>query len=426
MAMPGRKAEAMPRILVIADDLSGAVDCGMAFATSGLKAVVLLSPRTDRSAMAADVLAVDADSRRLPAREAADVNAWLVRHYRAEGQLLYKKIDSTLRGNVGAEVAAIIPGAGLAIVTPAFPDTGRVVRGGRVFVKGTPLEETEIWRRENLPGPADVVAILARAGVHAALAPLDLVRGDGGAFRRAVEALVAGGATAVVCDAETNDDLAAIARATLGLERKVFWVGSAGLARPLPGAAALRSGAAGREAAERVAGPMLVAVGSLAAVSREQARRLAGESAISALTIPPQALRQGPSHPEWQAVAAALDAALAEGTDVVLTMGMAASLDLAEGRRLCEALGRLVVPSAHRLGCLVATGGDTAHALLTAMGASGLRLARAIEPGVVLSTVAGGRALSVVTKAGAFGTPETLVHCRRALHEAGFGPAAEE
>jgi uncharacterized protein YgbK (DUF1537 family) len=416
----------MPRILVIADDLSGAADCALAFAASGLKAVVLLSRSTDMRAMAADVLAVDADSRRLAAHEAATVNAGLVRHYRAAGQLLYKKIDSTLRGNVGAEVAALIPEAGLAIVTPAFPDNGRVVRGGRVFVKGVPLEETEIWRREKLPGRADIAAILARAGVRAALVSLDVVRGDAGAFRRTVEALVADGATAVVCDAETNDDLAAIACVTLALERKVFWVGSAGLARRLPAAAALQGGGTGLDAAARGTGPMLVAVGSLSAVAREQARRLAGESGVSALTVPPQALRQGPSHAEWQTVAAALDVALAQGADVVLTMGMDASLDLAEGERLCEALGRLIVPSAHRLGCLVATGGETARALLTAMGASALRVVREIEPGVVLSTVAAGRPLPVVTKAGAFGTPETLVYCRRALHEAGIGTSAEE
>jgi uncharacterized protein YgbK (DUF1537 family) len=411
------------RVLVIADDLSGAADCGLAFAASGLRAVVLLSRGTGSSALAADVLAVDADSRRLPAREAAGVNARLVRQWRAEGQLLYKKIDSTLRGNVGAEVAAIIQEAGLAIVTPAFPATGRVVRGGRVFVHGTPLEETEIWRRENRPGPAHVGAILARAGVRAALAPLDLVRGDGGAFRRALEALAAGGATAVVCDAETDADLAAIARASLALERPVFWVGSAGLARPLPAAAALRSGTDAVAAAEPVAGPVLVAVGSLSAVAREQASRLARQSGVSALSIPAPALRQGPSHPAWQAIAAALDAALAAGTDVVLTMGTDSALDLAEGELLCQALGRLVAPSAHRLGGLVATGGDTAHALLTAMGASGLCLVRAIEAGVALSTMAGGRKLPVVTKAGAFGTPETLVHCRRALRD---GPSAEE
>ena len=415
------KAEAMPRILVIADDLSGAADCGLAFALAGLETVVLLAPGTD---MAADVLAVDADSRRLPADAAARVQVKLVRRYQEAGQLLYKKIDSTLRGNVGAEVAALIPVAGLAIVTPAFPDTGRVVRGGRVFVNGTPLEATEIWRRENLSGLADVVAMLARAGVRAALAPLALVRGDAGALRRAVAALAADGANAVVCDAATNADLAAIAGATVALPRQVFWVGSAGLARPLPAAAALRSKGTDVEATERATGPLLAVVGSLSAVSREQARRLAGEAGVSALAMPTHALRQGPADPTWQAVAAALDVALAQGNDVVLSMGMDAALDLAEGERLCQALARVVVPFAHRIGCLVATGGDTAHALLTAMGVSGLRLVRAIEPGVVLSTVAAGRPLAVVTKAGAFGTPETLLHCRRAWHAASFSATA--
>jgi uncharacterized protein YgbK (DUF1537 family) len=416
----------MPRVLVMADDLSGAADCGLAFALAGLRAVVLLSPDADASGLATDVLAVDADSRRLPAAAAACQQARLVRRYRAEGQLLYKKIDSTLRGNFAAEVAALIAEAGLAIVAPAFPATGRVVRDGRVWVNGAPLEATEIWRRENLPGQADVVALLTRAGVRAALAPLALVRGEAGALRRAVAALAATGATAVVCDAASDDDLAAIARATLALAGPLFWVGSAGLARWLPAAAGLQGAASPPEAAAPARGPILAAVGSLSAVSREQARRLAEQPGVCALAVAAPALRAGPTHPEWQAVAAALDAALAQGTDVVLTMAMQAGLDLAEGEQLCQALGRLVVPSAHRLGGLLVTGGDTAHALLTALGANGLRLVREIEPGVVLSTVAGGRPLAVVTKAGAFGTLDALVRSRQALHASANSPTAEK
>lgn len=405
----------VPRVLVVADDLSGAADCGIAFAASGLSTVVMLSDAP--AAVAADVLAVDANSRRLPPEEAAAVNARLVQRHLAGRKLLCKKINSTLRGNVGAEVAAVIPLAGLAIVAPAFPDTGRTTRGGRVYVNGVPLEATEIWQREKLVGVADIAAILARAGVRPARAALDLVRGDTAHLRRTLDRVAAEGATAVVCDAETEQDLAAIAEASARLTRKVFWVGSAGLARHLPAAAGLVAAPLPPIAAHPH-GPVLVVVGSLSAVSRAQAGRLAAEPGVTTLTVTPEALRHGPGHRAWQAAGAALAAALDRGADVLLTIGVGETVDLAEGWRLCTALGRLVVPSASRLGSLVCTGGDTARALLSALGAVGLRLVREIEPGVVLSTVEGGRPLPVVTKAGAFGGPETLIRCRAALRAA--------
>ncbi|OAI65685.1 Hrp-dependent type III effector protein, partial [Ralstonia solanacearum] len=59
---------------------------------------------------------------------------------------LYKKIDSTLRGNVAAEVAALVPVAGLAVVAPAFPAAGRTTRNARQWLHGVAVEETEVWR----------------------------------------------------------------------------------------------------------------------------------------------------------------------------------------------------------------------------------------------------------------------------------------
>ncbi len=324
----------------------------------------------------------------------------------------------------------MIPLAGLAIVAPAFPDTGRTTRDGRVYVNGVPLEATEIWRREKLAGVADIAAILARAGVQPARVALDVVRGDAASFRHTLDRVAEEGATAVVCDAETGQDLAAIAEASARLTRKVFWVGSAGLARHLPAAAGIVA-APRPPIAAHPHGPVLVVVGSLSAVSREQAGRLAAEPGVTTLTVTPEALRHGPGHPEWQAAGPALAAALDRGADVLLTIGGGKTVDLAEGWQLCTALGRLVVPSAGRLGSLVCTGGDTARALLSALGAVGLRLVREIEPGVVLSTAEGAgpqpvAPLAVVTKAGAFGGPETLIRCRAALRAADGARSGEQ
>ena len=92
---------------VLADDLTGAADCAIAFAKNGMVSDVLFE--CDAAAVSdAPVLAVDAASRSLPAQEAAHRHAVLLeRHYR-KGMRLYKKLDSLLRGQPAAETAAAI------------------------------------------------------------------------------------------------------------------------------------------------------------------------------------------------------------------------------------------------------------------------------------------------------------------------------
>jgi len=410
----------VPQILVIADDLSGAADCAVAFRRAGLSSVVLFSGNAVTANP--DVLALDANSRHLPAPRAAAVHRRLVQRHLTPGTMLYKKIDSTMRGNIAAELAAIIPIAGMAIVAPAFPDTGRTTWNGRVYVQNVPLEQTEIWRNEKLTGIADIAAMLGQAGVRTARAGLDLVRGEPTAFGHALERLARDGAAAIVCDAETDTDLGAIAIASARMRGRHFWVGSAGLARHLPAATGMT--AAHSVPAITLAGPVMVVVGSLSGVSRAQARHVAAQPDVVAVAVPPEALRRGNAHPDWQTATAEVAAALAHDHDVVVSISADGSPDLSEGGLLCEALARLLRPFADRIGGLAATGGDTARALLAALGAVGLCLVCEIEPGVVLCTAEGTRPLPVVTKAGAFGTPETLEHCRAVLRGTAPLPAA--
>ena len=405
----------MPRILVLADDLSGAADCGIAFSRSGLAAVVSLSDgHAAATGVAADVFVLDTNSRHLPPDAAAATNVRLARRYLRDGLLFYKKIDSTMRGNIAAELAALTPLAGLAIVAPAFPATGRVTRGGRVYVHSLPLEATEIRQSAQL---ADIAAVLARGGVRAARAGLDLVRGEPDALRDALDRMARDGVAAVICDAETETDLAAIATASARLARRHFCVGSAGLAHHLARASGIVADTP--PVVLRLRGPVLVAVGSLSEVSRVQAQHLARERGIVTLTVRPEALRQGESSPDWRAIATEFDHALQQEADVLLTIGSGNTMPLEERWPLCSALGRLVASFAVRLGGLLVTGGDTARGILDALGVVGLRLTREIEPGVVLSVTESERPLPVVTKAGAFGGPATLAHCRAVLSGAG-------
>lgn len=416
-ALGGMSAPVVPaEMLIVADDLSGAADCGIACTMAGLDTVVLLS--ATESPPRADAIAIDADTRRKPAAEAAAETARIVQAHASPGQILFKKLDSTLRGNVGAELSATLAtrralhGPAVAIMAPAFPATGRTTSHGHQLLHGVKLEHTEVWKAEATQGVAHIPAMLTASGLHVAAIHLDVVRDPFGL--RAALAEAAAGHDVIVCDADLETDLKTIAEASVPLGRNTVWVGSAGLARHLPLAAGLRREWRPKPLAP-VEKPILFVIGSASRVSREQVARLVAASACEQVAVPPAVLRAGAAGGEWGEWRAAVETALATGRDTLVLLGVEAHPDLSEGLQLSLALADLVAVATDRIGALVATGGETARAVLQAFGATGLRLVGELEAGVPASVTDDWRGLPVITKAGAFGRPDTLLRCRAAL-----------
>ncbi|WP_059411941.1 four-carbon acid sugar kinase family protein [Cupriavidus basilensis] len=406
--------------LVIADDLSGAADCAIGFTSPSTSTVVTLDAHAG-PAFQADVIAADVDSRRQdPATAAArNVAAW--NRFGGAGRRLYKKIDSTLRGNWAAETAALQRVAGLAIVAPAFPDAGRTLRDGCVYVHDEPLETTDIWRLEGLAGRADVTALLAAQGLRAERLETGGAMRCADALRDRLAALARQGVQAVICDAQTQDDLDRLAAASADLGVPAFWVGSGGMARALSaGDAHTRAAQAshGNAPLPPVRGPVLTLVGSLSGVSARQAACLCERGQVESVVIPPQVLRAGPAHADWARWQDRVALPLLAGHDVLAGIGRDEHFSADEGPRLSAALASLIAPHFHCVGSLIATGGETARAMLEAAGIRALALVREIEPGVPLSKTLGGPARRVVTKAGAFGSEAALWLAWQAVREA--------
>src|SRR3954471_1949287 len=277
----------MLEVAVIADDLTGAADTGIGFALAGLSTFVALYDASPPSS--ARIVAFDTDSRALAAKAAAERAASAATRARERGaRTIYKKIDSTLRGNVGAKTAAIFRTVGeqaVVVACPAFPAMGRTTKSGRVLVSGVPLEETEVWRKSGMTGPADLAALLGNAGIRTAVVDLAAVR----------RGILPSSAEALVCDAESDDDLRRIAEAGAKLPRRVVWVGSGGLARHLPAALGLRPGDCAPPRFEPRKGSILVLVGSRSDVSREQARQLCRDPGIDCFDVGAEALLPRPA-----------------------------------------------------------------------------------------------------------------------------------
>jgi len=406
------------RWLIVADDLTGAADCAVAFAKRGMPAIVSWAGGT--IAEEVPVLAVDADSRRLSAAEAANRQRAVLNARYRQKQAVYKKIDSTLRGQPAAETAALIAALRatgrnmVAVISPAFPATGRTTESGHVLVQGKRLEETALWALEHTYASANLPDVLATAGLRAGTAPLDVVRQGRTALGEHIIGAAREGVDAVVCDAASEADLRAIADATLPMADRVLWVGSGGLAAAL--AELEPEMAASPAPSRRDLGGILFVVGSLAQASRAAAARLVGERPVRPVVVPPAVLLKDENGSDRDDLAQTVAAALAAGEDVLVEIGSSDDPDLGRGAEMAARLAGLLASAASRMSALFATGGETACALLDRLGVQGIRLFEEVEPGVPLGLTIGDVALPVVTKAGAFGGEETLVRCLDRLH----------
>lgn len=379
---------------VIADDLTGAADTGVQFAHAGYRTAVVFRgepvPPEDL-----DAVVFDTDSRTLRPGLAARYVAEAGRQAR-DARIVYKKFDSTLRGSVAAELSAALESTRRrgAVVAPAFPAAGRTTSAGTQLVHGVPVHETEMRNDPRTPvREGHLPTLLGRwSGSVGTLGVEDLE--DPENVRRAL------GANAwTVADAGRDADLVALVRAVPDPEG-LLWAGSAGLAQalgavypgPHPGAAALPG-----------AGSVLVVVGSLNAASREQLGGLVERYGEVAVPVGP-----GSAGTVGEVVEAARRSFSGGPCVVVHSSGKASAG--ARGK-VMRSLARSAAALAGEglFDGLVLTGGSTAVAVSRALGASGIRLAGEVEAGVPAGTLIGPNPYAVVTKAGGFGGPGTLV-----------------
>ena len=423
----------VPSYAVIADDLTGAADTGVQFAAEGLATALDLVGTGEP--IATDVLVVTTDSRGLASTDAAERVSTVTRQLHDQGvRQLYKKIDSTCRGNLAAEIHAVLtesePGT-LAVVCPAFIAAGRTVVGGHLLVDREPVDRTPIGD--------DPVSPVTTSSIRAMLAPLpgpvehlDLCVVTGGAdvIRQALYE-VGDDTMAVVVDAASEADLAALSDALDANGRPILPVGSAGLARALAPLWAKNAPAAADE------GLTLVVVGSVHKTSRNQSDVLAERHGWPRLTLDLETMI-GDRAAWTRRVEDLREQAgdLSQGRPGLLLTTPARQTSRDEQRQLAEDhgidLGQVAAAVADRLAeatvtlcqtlpirALVLTGGDTARAIATQLGAAGISLTGEVVPGMPVGRLLGGDldGSPVVTKAGGFGDAEALLLATRHIQQ---------
>lgn len=452
--MSASKDQRNPVVAVVADDLTGAGDTAVQFAKCGVRTVIVIPPDYGGSgnpgdgisdfARGAGVLVVNTNSRADPPDEAYRKATEAARMLKRAGcYFLYKKIDSTLRGNLGTEIDAVLLQfeARGALVAPAFPRTGRTTRDGVQYLHGIPIGETAISRDPTNPvRESNLPLILARQSrFPVEHIPLERVRRGPQALAALVEGVFANGCRPIVLDAVTDEDLQGIAALVLeeSLAAGVLWVGSAGLAEHLATflvsagilEAAFPSRAGGRSPGGTSRGfPALVIAGSVSEVLRRQVAVLRREGA-AVISVNAAAILTGDDQATAETLRVREEArvALALGRDaVVLTASAPQDVDRAlaagavaglDGRAVVERLTRALGQTGAELartrlaGGMVLTGGDTAAGVCRYLGTMGILVQAEVAPGIPFGRLQGGDLpdLPVITKAGAFGEENALV-----------------
>ncbi|QHN03005.1 four-carbon acid sugar kinase family protein [Granulicella sp. WH15] len=357
-----------PRVIILADDLTGACDSGVAFLSSGRQVRVVLDLTSfDSSSGEDEVWSFTTESRNLPMHEAAERLTESMAKLPHEGSLFFKKVDSAARGHLGTEVIAALrsSSASIALVAPAFPEAGRTVHAGVLRVSDFSGQDSTIALRDLFAHEKEIsIDVLADDSPRQQLAD-------------DISAAIANNTDILLCAARTQQHLHDLAAAALHLDQPILWAGSAGLAHALA----------------------------------DELPKANASSIAQAITAKPgrTVLFAGTPHPVTLSQVARLDGAAHEThiIDCAVTP---------------EAAIRETF-SFSPVSALILTGGDTAAFVLRALSASSILLAGEIARGIPWGIIAGGMAAGciVITKSGGFGNPESLVHafefCERRLYE---------
>jgi 3-dehydrotetronate 4-kinase len=409
----------------IADDFTGATDLASMLVRQGMATVQLIDvPEGDVDPGDARAVVVALKSRTVPAQEAVGRSLAALAWLRARGarRILFKHcstFDSTDRGNIGPVSEALLEAldADFTIACPALPENGRSVYQGHLFVGDKLLSDTHMRQHPLTPmTDSNLVRVLQRQSRGpVGLVPYAVVERGPEAIRARFDELRAAGVRQAIADALNDRHLLALGAAAADL---ALITGGSGIAMGLP-ENFRRQGllAAGAPADRLPHTPGLAAIlaGSCSAATLGQIarHRAAGRPAF---VLDPIGLADGGDDVE-RALAFATEH-LADGPVLI-----SSSAPPEEVAKVQERLGReragaaieeamaaiakgLVAQGVRRM---VVAGGETAGAVVAALGIKGLRIGPAIDPGVPWTTSLGEPPLALALKSGNFGAPDFFI-----------------
>lgn len=401
---------------IIADDLTGGAESAVAMGQGPLLFFHEAAARIDLADE--DVWALSTTSRPLPPREAAQRSRTVARALHNNPSLrnkprFFKKVDSLLRGNIGAETDGFLDGADLAfsLIAPAHPLNGRTTRNDIHYVDDIPVARTEAGR-----DPVTPVVTSSLSRIMAAQSPWPVVSIGtellDGTFESLVDrigSLTGNGRIHIVFDITEPGHLDTVARLALEAFPASLPVGSGGLAQALARHGAFTTAErAGEPVCLPVAAPLLMALGSASPAACRQVEALQSAHPCRLIEITPQSLSD-----------ASASSRLAELSchdrtiDIIRLSPPDTTLHTSDARVVAEKFGCLIAEHIrkNRPGALYVSGGDTAVSTFTALDGLAIRILDEVTTGLVRGRIIGGAAkgMPICTKPGSFGADDALV-----------------
>ncbi|MBO6039569.1 MAG: four-carbon acid sugar kinase family protein [Oscillospiraceae bacterium] len=397
----------MPKLLIIADDLTGALDTGVKFSEAGLNTAVSTRCQSCSAEPSAEVAVLCADTRHLPAGEAYHEIRGIVEANRELFPLLMKKTDSGLRGNIGAELQAFMDGTGenrLAFL-PALPEMHRVTRGGVQYIDGVPVSKSVFGHDPFDPVLDDDISVLVSR--QCSVPTRVISREEAGSAPQDSD-----GPVILIYDTETSEDMSRAVSGVLSDGRTRLLAGCAGLAQALAGELSDSSKESERDTSRD---PLTVICGSVNNVSARQLD-YAQSRGFERIHLPMEFLLGEGSDPIQETIFERNSSDTPLIVDTFTTAEEASSNVSAEEledrrRRISRRLGGLVKDlmerSSHRR--ILIIGGDTLLALMDALDCGAITPLCEPDRGVVLSELRyAGRTCRIMSKSGGFGTEDLL------------------
>lgn len=401
----------MNTYLIIADDFTGSNDSALELAHRGLSTIIGFS--SPKGTVESYVL--DTESRNREGDEAYRMTKALIKDLDIDSyDIVLKKIDSTLRGNILEEIRAIDEkmNSDLILVAPAFSQMGRTCVGGTVFVNSVKLLDTEFAHDPLKPVTEDNLITLFASEYSTIHLSVDEIRSKAFPLIKDVQV--------IVCDAEHEADLFETVKWARGLDKRILYVGSAGLAGALI-------------QYDRPKQPALAILASLSKASRAQLD-YAKSRGVAILALDVLSILKGG---DFTPIIDQGVQILQGGEDLILTLssaldrsvfqqsievGKALGLkDAVVGTMIKDCLSKvsLEIIKASGVKNLFLSGGETAFGLMQMMGINEVKIIGEVDIGIPITLVLDGpyQGMKIVTKAGGFGKEDALTYSLRRLEE---------
>lgn len=419
---------------VIADDLTGANDTALQFFLKGSNTEILLGYDDElQNHVNVGTWAISTETRNIDKNDAAKTvyNTALALKEKLNVEYFYKKIDSTLRGNITYEIFAALEatGAAAAIVAPAYVQEGRITIGGYQLSKGVPIERTDAARDPSAPIYESYVPDILKkplgdnAKEMVTSIELNVVAKGAGPIAQKLNELIEAGKKIIVMDSVSTVDLEQVVLAMQKTKYEILPCGSAGLAQAL---APLWLGDVKINATTKTVPklPKLILSGSASSLSFSQMEKFEDSDDFSDVSyFIPLTLKDVIEGVKEHVVKRVLDNLTQNNIVALHVCDLAKEVQSEEGKSLLidegitkqtlakkitgylADLAREVKKSAEFI--LICVGGETSQACCREIGANYLQVVDAILPAIPLCIDSS--AQLVVTKSGNVGTTSTLI-----------------